>query len=391
MILQHAPLAPSAAPQWAYCSGSVIANLNAPDGDTQESREGTAAHWVGAECLETWKVADGGCPRCADWLDKTAPNGIIIDDKMVEGAQVLVDDVLSVAQEHGALRSMMIEHRVHMPQIHADNWGTFDCAIWVPGANMLYIWDYKHGHRENRARGNMQMIDYSAGLYNELKFNGVADQQVTVSFRIVQPFCYTAMGAVDEWRVLMADLRPYYNQLNAKANEAMTNPSMTSGKHCRDCAAVGTCPTARRSMYSLIDYVNEPYQIDTMDDPALAVEYRILRDGKAVLKERLDAIADELRHRVQNGSVATGFALESKPGRLAWKIPASQAIALASQFGIDASKPGVLTPTQTRDAAPSALRAAFKQTLEAVTERPAGTLQLINADDTIAARAFKRK
>lgn len=388
---EHAPLAPSFAPVWAYCSGAVLASLSAPNNETQQTREGTAAHWVGAECLIAWRDAEGGCPSTSDWIGEKAPNGVIIDEKMAEGASVLVTDVLAVAQEHGALASIMIEHRVHMPQIHADNWGTLDVCIWFVAGGILYVWDYKHGHRECRAEGNWQMIDYVAGLVNEFQIDGHDDQHITVVMRIVQPFCYTGIADVDEWRVQLSELRPHFNHLHAQAHAATTAPTMTSGKHCRDCPAVGTCSISRKGRYAYIDYVNEPYEMDVMDDRSLAVERGILQDGLAAAKARLEAIEDELAHRIGNGKVGSNLALESKPGRLKWTVPTAQAIALAGQFGIDNSIQGVLTPTQTTEKVPAATRPAFKQVLSTMATRPAGSLKLTNASNTIAARAFKRK
>ena len=390
---KHAVLAPSSAPQWAFCSGSVMANMHAPDVETEANREGTAAHWVGAECLIAWRDAEGGCPGCSDWLGKTAPNGVVIDRKMTDGAQVFVDDVLAVAQKYGALRALQVEHRVTMPQIHPENWGTLDCSIsLLTDHGVLYVWDYKHGHRENRARGNMQLIDYTAGLVNELRIDGAQDQHIRVSIRIVQPYCYTACGAVDEWVCMLSDLRPYFNQLHAKAHEALSgSATMSAGIHCRDCAAVGKCATARRGQYSFMTSVNEPYMIDDMSGEELAIERQILRDGVAVAKARLQAIEDDLEYRVKGGAVDTGLALESKPGSLKWSVTNEQAIIFAAQFGIDAAKQEVLTPTQTINSAPSEMRAAFKQAVKAVTDPPAGKITLINADDTLSARAFKRK
>ena len=389
---EHAKLAPSFAPVWANCSGSVLASSSVIDTETQQSREGTAAHWVGAECLIAWRDAAEGCPSTSDWIGKTAENGVIIDSKMAEGASILVQDVLDVAQQHGALRAIMIEHRVHMPQIHPENWGTLDVCIWFEGGGVLYVWDYKHGHRETRAEGNWQMIDYVAGLYNELKIDGLQDQLVTVRMRIVQPFCYTSPHDVDEWAVKLSELRGYFNQLHAKAHEALSDsPTMTSGKHCRDCAAVGPCAVSRRGRYSYIDYVNEPYEMDNMNDADLAVERGILRDGLAAARARLEAIEDELAHRVSGGSTGSGLALKTNPGRLKWTVPVEQAIAFVGAFGVDVSVPGALTPTQSTEKIPAAMRPAFKQAVEAITTRPPGSLKLTQAGDTIAARAFKRK
>lgn len=390
---QHAILACSAAPGWGECSGWVQANADAPDNETEDTRDGDAAHWVVAECLTAWRC--GADVICAGWLGRTAPNGVIIDDKHTTGAQFMVDDVVDVARRHNALGQLLIEHRVHAPQIHAENWGTLDCSLPVHrqhGLITIFLWDYKHGHRENKAFGNLQLIDYVAGLVNELNLNGIDDQGITVVLRIVQPYCYKAAGVIDEWAVKLSDLRGYFNQLRQKANEAMSGQGkMSAGLWCRDCAKVGLCATGRRFVTSRIEFANRPYEMDAMEGSELAAERDTLIEGQAVLKKRLEAIEAELYHCIKNGAVDTTLALETVPGKLKWTVPVPQAVALASQFGIDAAKADVKTPTQVIAAAPAGMRKIVDQAVKSMAKRDAGSLSLINADDTIGARAFKRK
>lgn len=389
---QHAPLAPSSAPIWGFCSGSVVAAMSVPNVESQATREGTAAHWVGLDqCLTAWKQTDGGAPSCSQWIGQTAPNGVVIDEEMAEGAQVLVDDVLAVCQEHGALQALKLEHRVHMPQIHEQNWGTLDAAIPLLDKYLIYVYDYKHGHGEVNAEGNLQLIDYMAGLYNELQINGSMDELITVVFRVVQPFCYGKNGPVDEWRVKLSNLRGYFNQLNGKAHDAYLNPTFTAGAHCRRCPAVGRCATARRMGYSVLRHVNEPYLIDDMNAHDLAVEREMLLAASAGLKGRLAAIEDDLSHRIKAGETGSGLAVEATQGRLKWKGPIPQVIAMCSQFGIDAASSAARTPTQCLQAAPKETKAAFKEVLKTIAHKETTGLKLVNADDSIVARAFKRK
>ena len=373
-----------------------MAAMQAPNLDTEASREGTATHWLGSEVLLNFKGTQEGPLVCSAYLGSTAPNGVVIDEKMAEGAQVFVDDVLEVAQKHGSLRSMRIEHKVCMPRVHQQNWGTLDAAIVVYGADgqvvAIFLWDYKHGHRECRAKENNQLIDYAEGLREELGIDGLESQRIDVHFRIVQPFSFHSVtGAVDEWACTLSDLRPYVNQLHAKAHEAFSNPTLSSGKHCRDCPAVGTCSGSRRAAYNLIDVVNEPFEMDDMTGGELATERQILKDGLTAAKARLEAIEADLEHRIGNGEGGTGLALAATYGHLAWTVPPQQASALANQFGFDISVPSVKTPTQAKQAAPKGVKQQFEQVLGAVTKRPTGKLKLTNAEDSIAAKAFKRR
>ena len=261
----HALLPPSGAPQWGYCSGSIMANMQAPDIEHPRTRGGTASHWVFSECLENWRQRGSLDPLlCEDWVGKIAPNGVVIDPEMAEGAQAMVDDCVGLVTKHSALSKMLIEYHVYMPHIHPQNDGTLDFSLpllWYAGNRVtggeIYISDYKFGHRENSAVKHLQLIDYIAGLVYEFKIDAEAAKHVKIIFRIIQPFCYQA-ESVSEWVVQLDELDQYFDQLILKATEAFNNPKFTSGPHCRDCPSIGTCATARRSGYSLIDYVDEP-------------------------------------------------------------------------------------------------------------------------------------
>ncbi len=85
------------------------------------------------------------------------------------------------------------------------------------------------------------------------------------------------------------------------------------------------------NQYAFADYVNEPYIIDNMTGHDLAVERSILRDSLAVGKSRLQAIEDELAHRIKNGDASTGLTVVSKQSnRWYWNIGTEQAIALCA-------------------------------------------------------------
>ena len=395
----HAPLAPSSAPQWANCSGSVMANMHVPDKEHPRTRAGTASHWVVSECLEKWKNPDEIMYVASDWLGSTAPNGVVIDEEMAEGAQVFIDNALFIASSHGALQSMLIEHHVWMPQIHKDNDGTLDLGFVLLNrdddgrvcSGKIYLIDYKYGHRECKAKGNYQLIDYLAGLLNEYKIDGEAEQFIEVEFQIVQPFCYQSSGSIDTWTVSVSDLRGYITQMISKANDAFTNPTFSSGNWCRDCKAIHRCHTAQKSDYSLIDYVNDPCVILSMNGANLSTELEILRQGEITLKARKEAIEEELMHRLGKGEATdSGYCIETKYGRLAWSVPPKQVIALASMFGIDADKEATLTPTQTLAKASPEAKPMLEEAMKSMSARPSGGLKLIEAKDSYIARAFTK-
>jgi len=385
MNTEHAPLAPSSAPQWAFCSGSVPANLNAPDIECERTRAGTASHWVGGEALNSWlKHRKQGVTDCTNWIGETAPNGVVVDEEMAEGAQQWVDDVLELSATYGAPHGLAVEQRVKMPNIHPLNWGTLDTRGWFPETNTLYAWEYKFGHREVPVFENYQLIDYVAGLIQE-----PMNAKTTVVLRVVQPFCYYARDQIREWKTSLGELTPYFNRLTDQAHEAMTTPTLTAGLHCRDCAAINRCPTARRAGYSVITYAGEAYDLETLRGSDLAVERDILRVGLTLVKARLEAVEDQIYASVKKGDHSSGLTVQSKEGRLKWDVPTGQAIALGWQFGADLSKPGAVTPLQAIKKIPKDLRPAFESVLRSSTSRPSSGLELVKLEDSRTARAFK--
>lgn len=396
----HAPLAPSAAPQWANCSGSVMANATAPDTEVPRTRAGTASHWVVSEGLEYWKKQGLGSCTANEWHDSLAPNGVAIDDEMCEGAQVFLDNASEIVQRHDALQLMLVEQKVEMPHIHPQNYGTLDLAIpllnYERGGRVtsgkIYLLDYKFGHRANSAFANYQLLDYLQGLVKLYNIDGEAEQFIEVEFQIVQPFSYHAANKIDTWTESVANLRGYVNQMIAKAQEAFTNPSFSSGPWCRDCRAIHRCQTAQKGNYSLIDYVNDPCVILNMNGSDLATERAILEQGITTTKARLEAIEEELRHRLNKGeAVDSGLALQSAYGNLGWDVPAKQAIALASMFNVDAAKADILTPTQTIAKASKEMKPLLKKVMKNISSRPPKGLKLIEAKDSFTARAFTSK
>lgn len=51
--MAHAELSPSSAARWMTCPGSVAACRGIPDKGSSYADEGTAAHHIAAECLES--------------------------------------------------------------------------------------------------------------------------------------------------------------------------------------------------------------------------------------------------------------------------------------------------------------------------------------------------
>lgn len=341
--------------------------------ESPRNAEGTATHWVIERCFPD---GDPG-----DYLGKEAPNSLIVDQEMVEGARIFLADVLP------AVKSSQIfgcEERVHMPDIHPDaNWGTLD-AFASTRAGRIVIWDYKHGRRHVEAQENWQMIDYLNGLAYGHSF----DLDTPVSIRVVQPYSYSKSGPIRTWDIpRLGDLKPYWDQLAAAAGEAMSDsPELRAGPWCKNCDAIRACPAARKYGHTVLYAGSEKFDLDRMTGDDLATEWKILRDGISVVNDRIQAIEAELEYRLEEGKDPPGsLAVERGAGREKWIAPHQQVVNMARLFGVEAEDKKLKTPRQVRMSVPAPIRKAFAKSAGPMVERGQGSKKLVEKGEIFAA------
>ncbi len=372
----HAVLAPSSAPIWAYCAGAPKAEANYPDIETPEARDGTAAHWVFSESLVHDVLA-------AVFVGETAPNGVVVDEEMADSAAVMVAHCEEIMAQNPGGR-MFVEYRVTMPGVHPQNWGTLDFAYWLPGK--LWLRDFKHGHESVDAT-SWQLKNYAIGLGMEL----TQDPDTVYDIGVVQPRCYRPNGPIDTHVMTGHELLDAMAHLRRQANEAMgPNPSMLPGKHCRRCKARRDCAAAKQGGYDTLFYVRQPFELHELNGHELAVELQQLEAAHQLLKGRIEAINEDLEIRVRRGETGTGHTIEAVSGNLNWHAPVSQVKALLAMAGIDPSADKLKTATQVIASAPKDKRDMVRELVNTVARRNASA-KLIKAADSQVARAFQRK
>lgn len=380
----HAVLSPSAAHRWVNCPGSVKAEQQYPDVETDDSREGTAAHWVAEQSLSSYKT-NTGIVMSSQLIGKTAPNGVIITDELADSAQVYVSDVLKVAQDGGYLQSMELEKLVMMPRVHDLNWGTSDCIIHAVDAAKLIVWDFKHGHDPVECYENWQLIDYTIGAIDQITGgDGIADQHLTVEMRVVQPRAFHPEGTCRSWTVIASDLRGYANQLHTAALESQSNdPPTKSGNWCKHCKASKGCATLQKDAAAITDRV-QVLQLNDLTSESAAVEVTYLRRAKVLLSERLDALETEMLEQIRNGVTIPGYTIGYGRGSLKWDKPDSEVIALGDLIGVDFRKPEApITPTQAKKLNVDGA------VINSYSKQHSGAAKLTTDGDTIAARIFR--
>jgi hypothetical protein len=382
----HAFLAPSAAGRWVLCPGSALMESRYPEaGDKAAAAEGTAAHW----CMQ--QLFDGWAP---DTLlsDGKTETGHPVTREMVQGALLLVDDVRAVAvtapQDVG---SIVVEQRVAIPRVHPSaNWGTPDVRLWVPdpftGTTTLYLWDFKYGHKVVDAFENWQLLDYAAGVLDEMRH--IPEDRITVVMRVVQPRSYHRDGPIREWRIRASDLAQYVFRLSMAADEA-TQPQPECRPQpdaCENCTARHACDALQRAAYRGMDLAAQA-QGHELSPFALGLEMRYLAEASALMNARLTGLKAQAEGLRLRGEAIPHWRAEPTASREVWTKPEGEVIALGALLGAKLAKPAeAITPTQAR--------AEFKRVgldpvvIGAYAVRASGGLKLVPDDGSEARKVF---
>lgn len=356
----HSIVAPSSAARRNQCPQSVIWEASIPEEDSEDAREGEAAHWAGAEQLHG-RLVDVG---------HVAPNGIVLTAEMVEAADLYSDDVTRVLAKYGLKpRDGHIEARLRIPGIHERSFGTPDFYVLInqgPGRPLrLLLWDFKYGHRYVEVIENDQLVDYATGACAD---HHDTHPGVEITFTVVQPRSYARGGPVRRWETTLVDLRPLINRSANSAAEALgPSPRTRTGPECRDCRARSVCPQLQAESLACFDEAGRTLPLQMSAD-AMALELTLAERAIERLQARTSGLSAALERTIRAGQPARGYRLAPTQGREQWTVPAAQVIETARALSINVSRPAEpMTPNQARKAGmPAELVAAWSTRVSGV-------------------------
>ena len=344
----HSRIPPSSAYIWAGggCTGWVqMMEAVPPQPESDDSREGTAAHEVGERLI--WKHLHGGIgPELA--VGDTARNGVIVTDEIFDCGQEYADDVLNEYRKRVVNGGMTygLETRIDCPSVHTESYGTPDYWLYDPSEELLILWDYKHGHLVVDAFENWQETNYAAGLVTHLAPRRVRD----VEFRVIQPRAMRRKGILATWRVPLTRLDPMFGVLRERAAEALgPDPVCRSGKHCRRCDARTRCATALESTWTLFEAASQPVPID-ISTKALGLHLVIVERAIEALTGLQTGYQEQVETLIKTGNPVPWWVLEPVAGRENWTKPVAEVAALGDLMGINLRKEALITPNQARKA-----------------------------------------
>lgn len=340
-------------------------------GDQEAARLGTAAHWV----MEQFLI---GNVMVA--LDTVTPNGVMVTQEMLEGAELIFNDV-AFTLGHKWMEMVRVERRVAIPTVHAQNWGTPDIHAW--DSHDLYIWDYKFGHEQVEVFENWQLMDYAAGCIHE---SGIELALINVHMIVVQPRAYHKDGPVRAWTRTALELNPFVHTLAMAADEATSTSLPPQAKPtpdgCKHCTARHACVTLQRAAYQGVALA-ETAQASELPPDALGLEMRLLTEASKLIEARLSGLETQALALMRQAVTVPHWVLRPGTSRTVWNKPDDEILALGAMMGLDLAKPKeAITPAQ-------ATKAGLDATLTAAYSfKPQGAMKLTLDDGSDARHTF---
>ncbi len=273
---QHHKYSASGAKKWMTCAGAVAMERGIPDTSSAAADDGSASHFLGAECLQKGLDVIGHLgSRIVCWSQEGERDGQSFEHKALpEG--VVVNSVWDVDHERAgyiqgycdfvrkaaAGGELLIEERV-----------CFGGAVGIPGAfgtsdvvviksKTLVIIDLKYGYTPVTADENPQLQLYALGALEDLGMVYDLSEVEEVQLVIFQP----RIENTSTWSTTVADLYLFAEkvtlaaQRSDEASALYENPYSTfdtdewedeylapSEEGCRWCKAKGKCRALAKS------------------------------------------------------------------------------------------------------------------------------------------------
>lgn len=351
---------------------------------SQESLEGDAAHWIGGETLRQMKQF--GQAR-AFTAGQRAPNGVVVDDEMIDAANQYADYVLENCAYPAGLH---VEEKISCPRINPHSEGTPD-SWWYSGTPetlVIDLPDFKYGHRFVEVVKNLQLVNYAAGIMDHPDLNGV--RPARWRFHIVQPRSYTPAGPIRTWTATTDELEPLWAQLKAAAAEAVAPGARTVvGEECWDCKGRHECATLDRAAMAALSFVGDTVPLQ-MTPAAMGLELRMLEHAETLLGARKTGLAAQVETLLKSQQSVPGWELGRTKPREQWAKDPAEIFTLGDMLGKDLRKPpAAITPPQARKVLGKALENLVAVGAGYVVQ-PQGALKLEQTNTTLATRIFSK-
>lgn len=303
-MAKHAKLGASSAHRWMACPGSVALCEKVPNYSSPAADEGTDAHQLAEICLKSDTDAN-------EHIDEVMEKGNVVDEDMADAVQLYLNTVRDDLKPGDEL---MIEHKFNLAKLHPDMFGTNDACIYQRDEKLLRVYDYKHGAGTAvEVDNNPQLLYYALGA-------AMAETRPLseIELVIVQPRCPHPDGSVRRWRTDLMDLIDWSSDLLEAANRTKDpDAPLSTGEHCKFCAAAAICPKAYEEAINMAQEDFAPLHDDTLQyDPKELADKLAKLD---VIEQFCKNVRKFAYHEAVHGRTVPGFKLVEKQARRKFK------------------------------------------------------------------------
>lgn len=339
----HAILSPSGAHRWMLCPGAPAMEQNEPDNGGRYADEGTAAHFLAAECLRNNCDPVNYLKRVIEVIHDEAGtfDGAVwgggrpeADGYVVRGAYEVEGDLIAHVRtyvnnirQYADGGTLLVEQALPIGHLTGEEGasGTGDAVVLLD--DELQLHDLKYGHRGVSPVENRQLMLYALGALKAAEALG--NEFAHVRLVIHQP---RVDGTPREWDCTVGELEVFAGSLRERAFHAMQcfdekpealvhhlRPSETA---CEWCKAKANCP-------KLADFVQQAIaaEFETIADnpPQVPVEPDLLpvkMQACNLIEAWIKAVRAKVEGSLLAGTPVPGYKLvQGKRGNRQWRAP----------------------------------------------------------------------
>lgn len=392
----HARASGSAGHRWVPCPGSIQLaeelkkkGLIPPRASTEDADRGTAAHFLGEECLGnqmepeefTGKrifVGKSGNVKFIPIERGVEKNRtFLVDDEMIQAVDYYVQHVRRVAEDI-APSLVELEVKLDLKHISPLLGGTCDARVSQEFGE-LHLIDYKNGRTPVHAKENVQLMIYALGSD---VMRHIEPQRVILT--IVQPHC-VEVETIQQWETTPKRIRewagdvmiPAVRKIEAGSTERHAGP-----KQCHWCDAAAHCPEALAQAKALAVAEFEEVAIESSTDADRAVA-RMPDENFAKLlnsHEMIDKIMGAVKKRafldLKQGRELSGWKLVKKTTKRKYVEDARQIL-------LDNGVPEEACIVKKESLVPFTKleKSGYKAAVAKAVEKPEGSLTLAKESD----------